>query len=66
MSNFVKDQALCDQYAQFASHLDRWHFKIIYWSMFVTNMVVLFLASWTYIQYVRSILSLHHSLFSFD
>ncbi|KAL7784289.1 hypothetical protein V8C37DRAFT_413445 [Trichoderma ceciliae] len=45
---FVKDEELCKRYAQFASELDRWHFKIIYWFMFVLNLVILFIASWTY------------------
>ncbi|KAM5341182.1 hypothetical protein ACJ41O_015291 [Fusarium nematophilum] len=39
---------LCEQYAQFASHMVRWQFKIIYWIMFVSNLIVLFFASWTY------------------
>lgn len=47
---FVKDEDLCKQYAQFASDLDRWHFKIIYWFMFVLNLMILFVASWTYTQ----------------
>ncbi|KAL6897463.1 hypothetical protein GGI43DRAFT_385327 [Trichoderma evansii] len=47
---FVKDEDLCKQYAQFASDLDRWHFKIIYWFMFVLNLMILFIASWTYTQ----------------
>ncbi|KAH8125856.1 hypothetical protein FP744_10009136 [Trichoderma asperellum] len=45
---FVRDEQLCKQYAQFASDLDRWHFKIIYWFMFVLNLMILFIASWTY------------------
>ncbi|KAK7424620.1 hypothetical protein QQZ08_008503 [Neonectria magnoliae] len=39
---------LCLKYAQFASHMVRWQFKIIYWSLFFSNLFVLFLASWTY------------------
>ncbi|CEJ80425.1 hypothetical protein VHEMI00606 [[Torrubiella] hemipterigena] len=39
---------LCKKYAQFASHMVRWQFKIIYWFMFITNLIVLFLASWIY------------------
>ncbi|CAF3647183.1 unnamed protein product [Fusarium graminearum] len=46
---------LCVQYASFASHLVRWQFKIIYWTMFVSNLLVLFIASWTYIRYVFSL-----------
>lgn len=49
---FVRDEQLCKQYAQFASDLDRWHFKIIYWFMFVLNLMILFIASWTYTKYV--------------
>ncbi|KAF7561006.1 hypothetical protein G7046_g3140 [Stylonectria norvegica] len=41
---------LCRRYAQFASHMVRWQFKIIYWTLFITNLFVLFLASWTYIR----------------
>ena len=52
MSGFVRDPELCEKYAQFASHLVRWQFKIIYWTLFITNLFVLFLASWTYIRYV--------------
>ncbi|KAH7318091.1 hypothetical protein B0I35DRAFT_409036 [Stachybotrys elegans] len=48
MSSFQRDDELCRRYAQFASHMDRWQFKIIYWTMFVTNLIVLFLASYTY------------------
>ncbi|KAH6892931.1 hypothetical protein B0T10DRAFT_400105 [Thelonectria olida] len=42
------DPELCERYAQFASHMVRWQFKIIYWTMFISNLFVLFLASWTY------------------
>ncbi|KAG9252886.1 uncharacterized protein F5Z01DRAFT_189878 [Emericellopsis atlantica] len=48
MSQFVKDEELCQQYAQFASHMVGWQFKIIYWTMFMSNLFVLFLASWTF------------------
>lgn len=47
----VVDPELCQRYAQFASSLDRWHFKIIYWIMFISNLLVLFMASWTYTRY---------------
>jgi ABC-type maltose transport system permease subunit len=46
------DPELCERYAQFASHMVRWQFKIIYWTMFFSNLFVLFLASWTYTRYV--------------
>ena len=52
MSQFVKDEELCQQYAQFASHMVRWQFKIIYWTMFMSNLFVLFLASWTFTKFV--------------
>ncbi|KAL7811939.1 hypothetical protein V8C26DRAFT_407638 [Trichoderma gracile] len=45
---FMRDEELCRKYAKFAADLDRWHFKIIYWFMFVLNLVILFIASWTY------------------
>ncbi|PNP48523.1 hypothetical protein TGAMA5MH_00417 [Trichoderma gamsii] len=48
VQTFVKDDRLCKKYAQFASDLDRWHFRIIYWFMFVLNLIILFVASWTY------------------
>ncbi|KFH41522.1 hypothetical protein ACRE_077560 [Hapsidospora chrysogenum ATCC 11550] len=48
MSEFEKDPALCEEYAQFASHMVRWQFKIMYWVMFMTNLFILFLASWTF------------------
>ncbi|KFA63096.1 hypothetical protein S40285_05911 [Stachybotrys chlorohalonatus IBT 40285] len=50
MSDFHRDEALCQRYAQFASHMVRWQFKIIYWTMFVANLIVLFLASWVYMR----------------
>lgn len=52
MSDFHRDEALCQRYAQFASHMVRWQFKIIYWTMFVANLIVLFLASWVYMRSV--------------
>lgn len=52
MSQFVQDPELCRKYARFASHMVRWQFKIIYWSMFISNLIVLFIASWTLIRYV--------------
>lgn len=55
MSSFVQDPELCEKYAGFASHMVRWQFKIIYWAMFMTNLIVLFLASWTFIKYVPPI-----------
>ncbi|KND91836.1 hypothetical protein TOPH_03306 [Tolypocladium ophioglossoides CBS 100239] len=51
-SQFKPDPELCHQYAQFASHMVRWQFKVIYWTMFITNLLVLFFASWLYTKYV--------------
>ncbi|KAF4120615.1 hypothetical protein GMORB2_2618 [Geosmithia morbida] len=42
------DPELCKKYAQFASHMVRWQFKVIYWTMFIANLFVLFLASWSF------------------
>ncbi|KAG5923637.1 hypothetical protein E4U42_004904 [Claviceps africana] len=42
------DPQLCLKYARFASHLDRWHFKVIYFSLFITNLMLLFFGSWLY------------------
>ena len=53
-SSFEPNEELCQKYAKFASHLDRWHFNLIYWTMFVLNLFVLFLASWTYTRFVLS------------
>lgn len=53
------NQELCEKYAQFASHMVRWQFKIVYWVMFVTNLLVLFFASWTYTRYTS--LDYHHT-----
>ncbi|KAJ4135218.1 hypothetical protein NW768_004839 [Fusarium equiseti] len=53
MTLFTREEPnpdLCRQYAGFASHMVRWQFKIIYWTMFVSNLLVLFIASWTYIR----------------
>ncbi|KAK5994103.1 hypothetical protein PT974_07543 [Cladobotryum mycophilum] len=47
-AGFQRDEELCQKYAQFASHLDRWQFKVLYWFLFITNLMVLFIASWTY------------------
>lgn len=48
MSRAEPDEELCQRYAQFASHMVRWQFKVIYWTMFITNLFVLFLASWVF------------------
>lgn len=54
VQTFVKDDKLCKKYALFASDLDQWHFRIIYWFMFVLNLMILFVASWTYTKCVIS------------
>ena len=46
------DPQLCEKYAQFASHMERWQLTIIYWTLFITNLIVLFFGSWMYIRYV--------------
>ncbi|KAJ3475737.1 hypothetical protein NLG97_g9355 [Lecanicillium saksenae] len=40
----------CLKYAQFSSHLVRWQFKVIYWILFVTNLLLLFFGSFVYIK----------------
>ncbi|KAJ4251883.1 hypothetical protein NW762_011180 [Fusarium torreyae] len=52
---------LCVKYAHFASHMVRWQFKIIYWTMFVSNLLVLFIASWTYIRGQAALEKLAHN-----
>ncbi|KAG6119857.1 hypothetical protein E4U13_007210 [Claviceps humidiphila] len=42
------DPLLCVKYARFASHLDRWHFKVIYFTLFIANLFLLFLGSFLY------------------
>ncbi|KAG5965483.1 hypothetical protein E4U57_004066 [Claviceps arundinis] len=42
------DPLLCVKYARFASHLDRWHFKVIYFTLFIANLFLLFLGSFFY------------------
>ena len=44
------DPAKCVKYAHFASHMERWQFKIIYWSLFIANLAVLFIGSFVYIK----------------
>lgn len=46
------DEARCRHYARFASHLDRKHFDIIYWFLFILVIVMLCLAS---ARYMRSV-----------
>ncbi len=42
----------CQHYAKFASHLDRAHFDVIYWMLFILVIFMLFTASWRYGRYV--------------
>lgn len=53
VGHFEPDPALCHRYARFAAGLERWEFKIMYWAMFGTNLIVLFLVSWVYTKYVH-------------
>ncbi|KAF4982994.1 hypothetical protein FZEAL_1495 [Fusarium zealandicum] len=55
------DPELCIKYAPFASHMVRWQFNIIYWTMFVANLAVLFAASWTYTRGQAAIQKLSHN-----
>ncbi|KAM3450318.1 hypothetical protein MY3296_006206 [Beauveria thailandica] len=40
----------CLKYAQFTAHLGRWQFKVIYWTLFITNLLLLFFGSYIYIK----------------
>lgn len=42
------DPVRCEHYARFTSHLDRIHFDVIYWVLFLCVIATLFLASWIY------------------
>ncbi|KAM7192024.1 hypothetical protein V8F33_008602 [Rhypophila sp. PSN 637] len=42
------DEARCEHYAAFASHLGRKEFDYIYWGLFIFVMMMLFLSSWQY------------------
>ncbi|PFH59001.1 hypothetical protein XA68_12930 [Ophiocordyceps unilateralis] len=48
--HFEPDQELCRRYALFAADLQRGHFLILYWFMFIGNLSILFFASWIYIK----------------
>ncbi|RDA91821.1 hypothetical protein CP533_2815 [Ophiocordyceps camponoti-saundersi (nom. inval.)] len=48
--HFDPDPELCQQYAMFAASLQRRHFLILYWFMFIANLSILFFASWIYIK----------------
>jgi hypothetical protein len=43
-----RDDVRCRHYARFAAHLDRAHFDIIYWVLFMLVIILLFSASWRY------------------
>lgn len=66
MASHPIDPQLCHKYAQFASHLDRWHFKILYWTLFITNLLVLFFGSWLYTKYALRKLLQFRSLSRFS
>lgn len=42
----------CIQHARFAAHLDRAHFDIIYWVLFIIVIFMLFAASFRYGRFV--------------
>ncbi|KAM7223480.1 hypothetical protein V8F06_000954 [Rhypophila decipiens] len=42
------DEARCEHYAAFASHLGRKEFDYIYWGLFIFVILMLFLSSWQY------------------
>lgn len=61
ISNDSVDDAQCKHYAQFASHLGRTSFDIIYWLLFVLVILMLFAASWRYGRLVLTTCSLSPS-----
>ncbi|OAR02208.1 hypothetical protein LLEC1_01128, partial [Akanthomyces lecanii] len=50
MNAIGPSSAKCLKYAHFASHLIRWQFKVIYWTLFITNLLLLFFGSFVYIK----------------
>jgi hypothetical protein len=52
------DPVRCPYYAQFASDLERTHFDVIYWVLFIFNILLLFCASIVYMKYVPPFLPL--------
>ncbi|KAF4595984.1 hypothetical protein GQ602_001597 [Ophiocordyceps camponoti-floridani] len=56
--HFAPDQQLCRRYAGFAADLQRGHFLVLYWIMFIGNLSILFFASWIYIK-AQEALELH-------
>ncbi|ROT37388.1 hypothetical protein SODALDRAFT_334478 [Sodiomyces alkalinus F11] len=49
MDTFVPvDPPRCAHYAKFASHLWRWQFDLIYWTLFGFNLFILFSAAYAY------------------
>lgn len=46
------DPPRCARYARFASHLERQQFDVLYWTLFIFNLFVLFIAAFGYTKYV--------------
>lgn len=42
------DPEKCQHYAGFMSHLNRRQFDALYWTLFITVILSLFIASWIY------------------
>ncbi|PHH59409.1 hypothetical protein CDD81_3219 [Ophiocordyceps australis] len=49
-TRFDPDPVLCVQYAQFAAGMEGWQYRAVYWSLFASNLVLLFLASCVFIK----------------
>ncbi|KAI0136346.1 hypothetical protein BJ170DRAFT_677224 [Xylariales sp. AK1849] len=47
------DPARCEFYAHFTHRLNRVHFEAVYWTLFITVIVILFLTSWLYQRTMR-------------
>ena len=52
-AGFVEvNEAQCRHYAAFAAHLDRSHFDVVYWLLFLLVVLMLFTASYKYSRFV--------------
>ncbi|TWU70501.1 hypothetical protein ED733_000288 [Metarhizium rileyi] len=49
------DQQMCTQYVPHGLNLERWNVRRIYWSLFCSNLILLFLGSWIFIRAQRAI-----------
>ncbi|CRK27303.1 hypothetical protein BN1723_003474 [Verticillium longisporum] len=49
------DPPRCAHYAQFASHLERWQFDLVYWALFIFNLFILFGAAYGYSRTLEKI-----------